>query len=411
MLLAAPFLVRKLGMDQYGLWMLVTAILGSMGLLSGGFGDATVRYVSSYRGRNDLLGVERTIRATLAVNGILGTLCGLLVWLAAPLGRSFFTISQPLQTASIQAVRLSAIILLVRSMESVFVSTLRAFERYGPPVAFNIALRIAVVCSAVMLAALNYGVVAIMAATLLWSVVVLLLQAVAARRVAGPFKVFPSFARGPFAEVVRFGCFSWLQSLAGVSFSYADRFLVAAMLGTEQLGIYVLCVQAAQTIHGLSAAAFNFVFPHISSRYTGGNQQESGRVLRVSMLGSLGLSLGMALVLIVFGKVVLSVWMGAAFAAHAYSVLAILALAYFTLALNVVPHYTLLALGQVRFVSAVNIAGGVASLLAASALIPFFGVVGAALGRLLYGPTTALSFWRLNLEFKRVPLVKKPITV
>ena len=68
MLVAAPFLVHRLGLSQYGIWMLVNAILGSMGTLSMGFGDATVKYVSAYRGQNNLVGVEHTIRATLTIN-------------------------------------------------------------------------------------------------------------------------------------------------------------------------------------------------------------------------------------------------------------------------------------------------------------------------------------------------------
>src|ERR1041385_2232356 len=81
MLLAAPFLVHKLGLQQYGIWMLVSAILGSMGILSTGFGDATVKYVSTYRGQNNQAGVERTIRATLTINTLLGGLFGLIVWM------------------------------------------------------------------------------------------------------------------------------------------------------------------------------------------------------------------------------------------------------------------------------------------------------------------------------------------
>src|ERR1700690_2397940 len=84
MLVAAPYLVHKLGLSQYGIWMVVSAILGSMGILSTGFGDATVKYVSAYRGQNNPAGVERTIRATLTINTLLGGLFGLLVWVAAP---------------------------------------------------------------------------------------------------------------------------------------------------------------------------------------------------------------------------------------------------------------------------------------------------------------------------------------
>jgi O-antigen/teichoic acid export membrane protein len=75
--------------------------------------------------------------------------------------------------------------------------------------------------------------------------------------------------------------------------------------------------------------------------------------------------------------------------------------AFIVLALNIVPHNVLLALGQVQFVSSVNIVGGVVSLLVAAALIPSIGLVGAAIGRLLYGPITILSLWRVQVEFQR----------
>ena len=146
-------------------------------------------------------------------------------------------------------------------MESVFVSTLRAFERYGPQIKLNVSLRTIVVISAVVLAAMGREVVSIMIATLFWSAVVVVLQAVAAQRVVGRFTAFPIFGKEALAEVLSFGCYSWLQALAGVVFTYADRLLIAAMLGAAPVAIYALCVQATQPIHRLAAAAFDFVFP------------------------------------------------------------------------------------------------------------------------------------------------------
>jgi O-antigen/teichoic acid export membrane protein len=413
MILAAPFLVHKLGLQQYGIWMLVSAILGSMGILSTGFGDATVKYVSAYRGQNNHVGVERTIRATLTINMLLGGFFGLLVWVAAPESVDhIFKIEPVFRSASIQAIRISAIILVVRSIESVFVGTLRAFERYGPPVKLNVFLRSILVVSAVVLAAVGYGVVAIMLATLVWSALVVVFQAVAARRVVGPLNALPTFAREPLAEVFSFGCYSWLQALAGVAFSYADRFLVAAMLGTAPVAIYVICVQATQPIHGLASAAFNFIFPHISSRYEAGEIHGPRRVFRLALFTSVGLSVALAAPLILFGKPLLTLWMGVEFAKQAYVVLAVLAAAYMILAINIVPHYTLLALGWVRFVSVVNIVGGILSLLAVVLLIPPLGLVGAAVGRLCYGPAIALNFLKIKTAFTRTVLpTKQPVPI
>jgi len=402
MLVAAPFLVHKLGLPQYGIWMLVSAILGSMGILSTGFGDATVKYVSAYRGQNNPAGVERTIRATLTINTFLGGILALLVWVAAPYAVDHLFKIEPLfHAASLQAIRISAVILVIRSIESVFVSTLRAFERYGPPVRLNVFLRTIVVISAVVLAAMGRGVPAIMIATLLWSALIVVLQAVAARRVAGPLNPFPTFEKEALAEVFSFGCFSWLQALAGVVFSYADRFLLAAMLGTAPLAVYVLCVQVSQPIHGLAAAAFNFVFPHISSRREAGETYGPRRVFHLALLSSIGLSLALAAPLVLFGKPLLGLWMGAEFAKQAYVVLAILAVAHMILAINIVPHYTLLAFGNVRFVSTVNVVGGILSLGVVALLVPPLGLVGAAIGRLFYAPALAFNFLKIKAHFTR----------
>jgi O-antigen/teichoic acid export membrane protein len=393
MLLAAPFLVHKLGLNQYGIWMLVSAILGSMGILSTGFGDATVRYVSAYRGQGNPAGIERTIRATLTINAFLGGLFGLLVWVAAPFAVDhIFTIEYFFRTASIQAIRISAVILVVRSVESVFVSTLRAFERYGPPVRLNVFLRSIVVVSAVVLAAMGHGVVAIMCATLFWSALIVVLQAVAARRVAGPLNPFPTLQRKALAEVFAFGCFSWLQALAGVVFSYADRFLVAAMLGTAPVAIYVLCVQATQPIHGLASATFNFIFPHVSSRHEAGEVHGPRRVYRLALLSCVGLSLTLAAPLVLFGRPLLTLWMGAEFARQAYVVLAPLAIAYTLMAVNVVPHYVLLAVGRVRLISGLNVGSGILLILLIATLIPTFELTGAAFGRMAYAALLAVLY-------------------
>jgi O-antigen/teichoic acid export membrane protein len=393
MVLAAPFLVHHLGLQQYGIWMLASAILGSVGILSTGFGDATVKYVSTYRALNDFAGVERTIRATLTINTILGVVfCGV-IWMVAPLVvRNVFKIDPALQSVSIRAIKISAVILVLRSSESVFVSTLRAFERYAAPAKLNIFLRSVVVLSAVVLAAIGRGVVEIMVATLFWSVLVVILQAFAARMVAGQFYALPTLQFSALREVFSFGCFSWLQALAAVTFSYADRFLVAVLLGTAPVAVYVICVQAAQPIHGLTAAGFNFLFPHLSSRHEAGEVLGPRRVFKLALLTNVAVAGLLSLPFLLLARPLLRIWMGNQFAEQGHLVLPVLAISYAALAINVVPHNSLLALGRVRAVAALNIAGGLLLLVVMAILIPRFGLAGAATGRAIYTILLAIGY-------------------
>lgn len=397
MIIGARFLVHRLGLEQYGIWMLVSAVVGGVGILGTGFGDATVKYVSAYRAQNNLEGVQQTIRATLTMNVILGATLATMIWVTASfLAHHVLKVEPQCQLLTIRSTQIGAIILFLRSVESVFVSTLRGFEQYAPTVTINAVVRIMNVTSAVVLAALSHGVVAIMWSTLLGSAIGVSLQLRSARRVAGWFSVLPTLRYPALREVFAFGGFSWLQAVAGLGFNYADRFLVGILLGTAPVAIYVLCVQASQPIHGLCAATFNFLFPHISSRHEREGAASTGRLFHLAFWCNLGLSLALAAPLALFAKSILRLWMGPQIAGEGALCLRILALAYVLLACNVVPHYTLLALRQAKYVSLVNLAGAALSIGAASLLIHSWGLKGAAFARLLYGAMTLVLFLRVR---------------
>src|SRR4051794_19211806 len=91
MLLAAPLLLRRLGVQQYGTWMLINSIAAAVSGLGGGFGDGATRYVSMYRGRADAAGVARSVMAVLAINLGLGLMSATLLLACAPwlIGHAF----------------------------------------------------------------------------------------------------------------------------------------------------------------------------------------------------------------------------------------------------------------------------------------------------------------------------------
>jgi O-antigen/teichoic acid export membrane protein len=397
MLLAAPFLLHHLGLAQYGLWMLATAAVTSTSLISTGFGDAALKYASMYRGTNDRKRMEDTLRVTLAINLILGGMLSLLMWWGSPFAvRNLFKVDLALQADAVEAFRIGSVILVVRCVESVLVAALRAHERYGPSVLISVFSRATIVIMACVLVSLRHGIAAIMTGTLCLVIMSTILQVLAGRVVIGPISLIPSISKAAFSEVFGFGFFSWVQAVAGCIFNQADRLLIGVLLGTSAVAYYSVCVQAAQPIHGLIAAGLHFLFPHLSARLS----KAPASQLRAIVLSILQLNVAAAVILcvplVLFSNLTLRLWMGASFAQQAWPVLSIVAIGFGFLALNVTGHYALLALGHVRLVSMLNLAGGAAMLLAMVLLAPRFGLAGAAIGRLLYGPITWLIYWRLR---------------
>ena len=397
MLLAAPFLLRHLGAAQYGVWLLASAAVSSGGIVSGSFGDAAIKYVGECRGRQDWPGVIRIVRNMISISLVLSGGLALILWCFAPyVGHHVAKADAGLEAICVTSLRIGCGLLLVKSVEGVFISTLRAFETYGSTVRISIASRFAILASAVGLTKLERDVVWIMVATVVLSVVGMLAQAIALRYKIGRFLPAPSWHRKTVSNIAVFGAFSWLQAVSSVVFSQADRFVVAFFMGAPAVAYYGLCTQAAQPIHGLVSSAMHFLFPHLSMRYPVAPIAEIRRKIVLAIKANLLLVSALSLPVVFFGNYILKVWIGPAFDRQPRFLFPIIACSFALLALNIAAHYALLAVGQVRVVTYLNLFAGVTMLLLVALLIPGHGLRGGAMARLIYGPITCLAYLQLR---------------
>jgi O-antigen/teichoic acid export membrane protein len=394
MLLSAPFLLKHLGTAQYGVWILASAAISSGGLISGSFGDAVIKYVGECRGRRDWPGVTRIVRNMVSINLILsGTFATVLWYLAPYVTRHIVKVDLDLRTPCLQSLRIGSGLLLVKSIENVFISTLRAFETYGSTVRIAIGSRISILASAVVVAKYGHGVVWIMVATLIISGVGTLAQARALKNKIGSFSLMPSWDAPTVSNIASFGTFSWLQAISSIVFSHADRFVVGFFMGAPAVASYGLCVQAAQPIHGLISSGMHFLFPHLSARYSIAPISEIRRKVALAIAVNVALVIALSLPVIFFGRYVLTMWIGAVFGQQSPLMFPLIVCGFALLGINVTAHYVLLAIGQVRIVTYLNLLAGVVMLFVMAMLIPKHGLQGAALARLAYGPITWLAYF------------------
>lgn len=396
MLIAAPLLIRYLGISQYGVLMLAVATVGAGNMFAASFGDATVKHVSACRGRSDLQAVKSIVRCVLMINICLGMTLALLLYIFAPVVVRVMKIDGGLLVVSVRALRIGSAVLLVRSVESVFVGVLRGFERYRLAAQVTSSMRIVAIAVAVLLAYFHGNVATIMTAMLCSVAGGAVLLAVSIRWGIGSVLGWPSLNAKELSEVIYFGAVSWLLGLSGMAFNQLDRLIVGLFLGPVEVGYYSVCAQATQPIHGIVASGLHFLFPHLSTRVATDDPVAVARSIKRALVWNVVLAVLLAVPLTFFSRPFLTFWMGKGFAVHASLLLALLSVSAGLLALNVTLHYSLLAMGRIRYVALLNLIAGGAMLAVMALLIPRFGIVGAALGRIVYGPVTWLMCLRLN---------------
>src|SRR6185503_14380411 len=164
--------------------------------------------------------------------------------------------------------RAASIGIFLRALESVAVSTHRAFEDFRNTVRISTVCRFITLGMAVILACLGQRMPSILTFTVLALAAGVYLQFRSLRRFVQPGSLRPRF-HAETRRLLNLGIFPWLQALGGIIFGQLDRILLGVYLGTIAVAPYALCVQFAQPILGIAASGLSFLFPYLSGRVKG----------------------------------------------------------------------------------------------------------------------------------------------
>lgn len=403
MLLLTPAILSALGTERFGIWAMANAVLMTGAILASGFGDANIRMVAGARGRENGDEIAVTVRSAFGIHVLLGTFLAAAVWIAAPaIAHTTVKTHAELAGDCLWSFRITSGLILLRGLETVCVSTQRAFCRYGTAVGVSAAARIVSLLLAWLVPYISPSVTSVLGAVLLVNGVALFIQFRQLKRLLGGRRMAPMLDSVATKALLGFGIFTWMQAAAGLMTGQIDRLAAGFALGASSVAVYTICVQLTQPIYGVTAAGLHFLFPLLASDSERGSQSD----LRRSILWALAanftfVAIGLAS-LLVFGGFILRHWVGITMANAAVEILPAAAWGSALAALAVTGSYTLLALGRPKAVASLNIAGGLLMAGALPVLIPRFGLAGVAYSRLMPGCAALLVYLPLTSQITRL---------
>ena len=402
MLLVAPIVLHKLGASEYGLWMITTALISAGGIIASGFCDANIQRVAHLRGIGNSDLIPNTIRGILGISMTLGFLLAAAGWIAAPYAVAPIAIGHQVSPSEcLISLRIASALILLRSIESVPVSTQRAFEQYRGTVQISTAVRLLTLASAAVFAYLGQGTVSILAATAALMAFGTYIQFRQLPRFLGAVSLWPRFHPAETRTLLGLGIFVWLKAIGGVVFGQLDRIVLGISLGALAVAPYSLCVQFAHPIFGLTASGLSFLFPYLSGRAS----TLSSAVLKRTLLKAFACNLLLvacgASLLLLLGPRLIRLWAGPVVARSATKILLPIVLSSALMGLSVTGTYAMQALGHFRTVALISLGSRTAMLLLMIELMRHMGLQGLALSRLCYGSVALLVYlpllWKLDI--------------
>ena len=399
-----PFLLRTLGQEAYGVWVLITAfsvVSGYLSLFDLGVQSAIVKFVAEHHGRREFDAINQVFSVGLYLFAGIGVLMAFAMVLFAQLFMTrFFNIPPGLVGVTRLLFYLLAAQLLIEFPGLIFSAVVDGLQRYDLQRAISIGY---VVLYAVLLVTLllhGYGLVALSITMLALVVVKALVLVVLVWRLLPGLRLTSAFDVGLLRRVAQYSGKLFLLRINVVIYNTMDKTIIGALLTTTQLTGYDI----ANKLRSISMVPLSLissqVVPTAATFYGIGDQVRMQELFLKGTKYQMAIMVPVIITVFVLAERFIRVWLGPDYV-HLANLARLFVISVFIDAMIAVGQMMLIGIGRVKSMLWINIVSMVVNLSLSVFLTLKIGIAGVMWGTLAglaicVGP----YFWLFRDSFK-----------
>lgn len=320
-LVYTPLLIRMLGQSEYGLYSLVSSVIGYLTVLDLGFGNAIVVFTAKYRANKEY-DKEKKLHGMFLVIfciiGLIAGLLGLLLYFNVPLlfGKTMADIE--LHKAKIMMLILS-FNLAVTFPFSIYSSIITAYEKFTFQKIMSILNTLLKPLLMIPLLFLGYKSITMTVVITVVNIIVLLSNYFYCKKKLGVNIKFMGFDKKLFKTIFSYSFFIFLGVIVDKVNWSVDQFVLGAVSGTIAVSLYSVASQINTLFVNLSGAMSGVLLPKMSKMIAKNvsNKEITNEFIKVGRIQYLIIFL-MASGFTLFGKEFIMAWAGKDFATSYY---------------------------------------------------------------------------------------------
>lgn len=376
-LFLTPLMIKKLGVEGFGIISLIQIITGYMNILNFGFSEAITKQVAEHSDKNP----DQTMRVLwggLALFSIFGGIGAITLLLTAHwLGTAILQIPPELQADAVNALKVGAAVFLLQMLAEYYRGTAIGFQRFDIP---NISRILRISLSGILIVVSLYsdgGLTGVMIATLIGLVAGLVFNGLwmqkifPMHRIGGPYK-------SVLSEIFHFSKHIFFTRLAGIVSGKLSQFFLGSISSVGNVAFYEVPTRAAEAGSVVLNRALQVFYPSFAAM---NRETDIGKirdiftsVLSIQLLVITPFMLGVVLE----GPALLTLWISKDFSQSASIILNIIAATYFISSFTNLPVFAAMSFNMPGIVSKYSIIRMAITAIVVYPLVSNFGLAGAA---------------------------------
>lgn len=379
----SPFVVHHLGNTGYGVWALLSALAGYLGLLDFGVRGAVTRYVAHHHAVNDSENCSSIVSAGLAMSGLLGSLAILIAGIVAYFIPVLFTIPEEYLDATRIVLVISGITVAVTMLGAVFGGVIAGLERFD--ITSGIEIAVTTVRTAVVVAALlqGYGLVTLAVIYLAGSLLNGMLAWMITRRLYPHLRLR---VRAPLLEsmgtILPFSVYLSAIHICGALIYYSGILVISVFLPVSLVTFYAIAVNLSEYARNVASSLSVLMTPRISALASSGSKRVGHEVVGVARVATL-VTAPIAYIFWMRGESFIDLWMGPEYGPTSGEVLRVLAFVVLLSGARLVATASVIGMNKHRALVPAFVLEAVFNLALSVALVRSLGLPGVAIGALI----------------------------
>jgi O-antigen/teichoic acid export membrane protein len=329
-----PFVVRHLGSNAYGVWILAVSTVSYLNLLDLGLRSAIVRFVSKGTTEGKFDEAQKAIGAALWVRLLIAAVVALVSIALAFSFPHLFKVPHDLQRAGQITVLLCALGVAITLVSGVFGGVLSGIDRFDILSSITMTQTLGRAVGVILILRSGHGLVTLA----YWEFTIVLLAGLLTWGAA--LKIYPPcrarFGRPDMATLKMIWSYSFKTFIIIVAVQivfYTDNLVVGAFLSVGVVTLYSIAGSLAMYSGQVSAAMGATFIPMASRLDVAGQTSDLRKLLLRGTQAALGLMLPIGITLLLRGKTFIGLWMGPQYSETSGTILQILLISqFFTIA-------------------------------------------------------------------------------
>jgi len=378
-----PFIVQKLSVSGYGIYILITSIVGYYGILDLGLGNALIKYVSEFYEKEDFWNLNLYINSTIIFLAIIGILTSSLIVYYSNGILQLLNIKSDQSDISKSAIQIASLGFFFTFLSSGYKSALQGLQLFKiTSLVDSFSILILNILLLVTLS-LGYGLLGAIIVNVFIAIFTFFIFFIYLNKKLLLYKFSFFIDLNIIKKIFGFSLFVFFSKLSNIFATYIVRFVIAFFLGPIAVTYYIVPSKLVGAIGGISSSAIATIFPFTSQMEANGDENGiKNMFLRGASLFT-ALTLPVILFTIIFSQPILTVWMGNDFAEKTWMVLGIITFSGFIGSLSAIPNLIILGKGNSKLIGLFSIVTIVLYILFMPILTKYFGIIGASISLLI----------------------------